>query len=390
MNRKKNILFVLNGHKYVSYFFEPLAHYANKRGMEINLAMPEYGIHREDQWPLSEKKMVFTAVESIWDVRRLFSELLQPPFIPKNTSIVHAVTTHMIFLCLIRLNLRIERFDGLFIMHFIGLGRALSGDGVVASLIRFLLKWSWKFRRKSKIEYRCVYLNDDDLRVLKLIFGERGICYFKAPGAGVRKNRFQFQYQPLQDPIKLLFIGRLIKEKGIERFLDLVEDLLRFSDFEVECYVVGGFEDTKYEKYIKHIIYSRNLDGIVRLIGESDEPSTYYRASNYLIFPSYYGEGIPTVLIESQYCGTPCLASDIAGCREAIENRVTGYIVPTDSRDAWFQSFHALVEDANYESMCHRAHERARDYFGSDKIAKLTVDWAINELDNFRSRREEI
>ena len=48
-----NILFVLNGHKYVSYFYEPLAQYANSLGSEVDLVLPKFGKFNDSQWPLS-------------------------------------------------------------------------------------------------------------------------------------------------------------------------------------------------------------------------------------------------------------------------------------------------------------------------------------------------
>ena len=122
----------------------------------------------------------------------------------------------------------------------------------------------------------------------------------------------------MTQPIRLLFLGRLIKEKGIERFIRLIEDNDSRTDITVIGEVVGGFENSSYEAKVKRSVRSKNLMEIINFVGEVSEPNSYFQNAHFFIFPSYYGEGVPTVLLESQYCGTPCLASNIAGCREAV------------------------------------------------------------------------
>ena len=50
--------------------------------------------------------------------------------------------------------------------------------------------------------------------------------------------------------------------------------------------------------------------------------------SSVVVLPSYYGEGLPKILIEAAACGKPIVTTNHPGCREAIINRKTGYIVP--------------------------------------------------------------
>ena len=239
MSKATNILFVLNGHKYVSYFFEPIAQYARKQGLNIGLSMPLSGLYVEKNWPLDNKIKRFKTVKSIKHIFGFFSEISQAPFIAFNTHILHAVTTHMIFLLLLRLSIRREHFSGMFVMHFIGLGRALGGTGFLSFIIRILFKLVWALRRRKGLTYSCIYLNEDDYHMLTSVFGTKHVTYFKVPGAGIRKDRFQFYEKSMSHPIRLLFLGRLIKEKGIERFIRLVEDINKLTDLAVIGEVVG-------------------------------------------------------------------------------------------------------------------------------------------------------
>lgn len=379
MSEATNILFVLNGHKYVSYFFEPIAQYARSQGLKVGLAMPLSGLYEEKNWPLDHKIRHFKAVERIKQIFGFFSEIFQASFVASKTHILHAVTTHMIFLLLLRLSIRQERFSGIFVMHFIGLGRALGGAGILSIIIRVLFKLIWMLRRRKGLVYRCIYLNEDDLRVLKSVFGAKHIKYYKVPGAGVRKDRFQFHEKSLSQPIRLLFLGRLIKEKGIERFIRLIEDINRMTDITVSGEVVGGFENPAYEAEIKKSVKERKLTDLVNFVGEVKEPNAYFQNAHFFIFPSYYGEGVPTVLLESQYCGTPCLASNIAGCREAVSDGVTGRLVPSASAEDWFSVFMKILEEMDYQEMCIQAHRMVSEKFDAQLLAMQTIDWLILE-----------
>ena len=114
------------------------------------------------------------------------------------------------------------------------------------------------------------------------------------------------------------------------------------------------------------------------------EPNAYYQNAHFFIFPSYYGEGVPTVLLESQYCGTPCLASNIAGCREAVLDGVTGHLVPSASAEDWFSEFMKILEETDYQEMCNQAHRVVSEKFDAQLLAMRTIDWLILEHEKIK------
>lgn len=384
MSKKPEILFVLNGHKYVSYFFEPLAHYSISKGLSVGVALPKTGELDHEKWSEASKVLRFLAVKKIRNPWDIIAEFFQSPFIPKTTNILHIVTTHMIFLTLVRLNLNIEKFSGVLVFHFIGLGRVFGGKGLSSFVMRNIFRLLWLTRKRRNIAYRCVYLNDDDYRVLLSVFGNSQITYIKVPGAGVRTERFDYEFTPPKEPIKLLFVGRLIKEKGLETFLELISQINDKSDIKVEALVVGGFEKSEFETYITKYVSVNNINQNVKFIGEVSNPSEYFKKANYFIFPTMYGEGVPTVLLEAQYCGTPCLASNIAGCKEAIIDGVTGVIVKDNAISSWLDTFVNLNKTCDYQLMCTEAHAHVRDNFNANFLAKLTVDWMIIQFENWK------
>ena len=206
-DREKNILFLLNGHKYVSYFFEPVARCAADNGLKVSLALPKSGSYEKSAWPLEAEVIRFGSGGSFNKAAGIIFDFLQRPFIGSQINVLHVVTTHMIFFTLFRLTARREKFSGEVVLHFIGLGRLLGGIGFLSSIFRFALRILWIMRKRKKMTYRCIYLNDEDLLVLRSIFGDQGIAYKCVPGAGVRKDRFEFREKALTEPLRLLFVG---------------------------------------------------------------------------------------------------------------------------------------------------------------------------------------
>ena len=381
MPHKNNILFVLNGHKYVSYFFEPLAHYAKTKGFQIGLALPKNGKLKLENWPSSVEHVRFSANENTKNPFKFLIKAIQPAFINSNVNILHLVTTQMVLFTLLRLNLRIEKIQGIVIFHFIGLGRVLGGTGFISFLVRKFFKFLWITRCRREIKYLCIYLNDDDFKVLFSLFGKNGIIYRKIPGAGVRKERFSYQFVPKKSPLKLLYVGRLIEEKGLETFIKLVRKLNDESKISVLGQIVGGFESIQYQKKIQKMIgESDNLKNF-EFYGEVSDPGPYYARANFFIFPTNYGEGVPTVLLEAQYCGTPCLASSIAGCKEAVKDGETGLIVEGFKIETWLECFLDLTKSSNYKAMCENAHRHIDANFDAMDLAKKTIDWLVYETE---------
>jgi len=385
MSLPNNILLVLNGHKYVSYFFEPIAQIAHMQGIKVNLAIPDAGEFEEKNWPLATSVRKFKVMLCVTNPCAVLREIFQKAFIPIDTQLLHVVTTHMIFLCLLRLTIRREHFEGIFVMHFIGLGRALGGTGYLCWFIRTTLKGLWLVRPRRGIIYRCIFLNDDDHRVLYSIFGDREVKYCKIPGAGVRKDRFDYHSIDLShdfaQPYKLLFVGRLIEEKGIEKFVRLISEINTRSAVRVIGEIVGGFETEIYQSKIQTLVRKLRLSDVLNFVGSVENPAPHFKNSHFLIFPSYYGEGVPTVLLESQYCGTPCLASDIAGCREAIIDGVTSHIVATDRVDDWLSAFLQMIDATNYAKMSESAHHWVSQNFDAITLATSTIEWICREFE---------
>ncbi len=83
-------------------------------------------------------------------------------------------------------------------------------------------------------------------------------------------------------------------------------------------------------------LLSEDCGKSVIVTGEVNNPRDYYQMSDIYIFPSHH-EGLPTTLMEAMSCGLPSVVSDIGGCRDLIKQNESGYLIPVDDEDGFYQ-----------------------------------------------------
>lgn len=149
------------------------------------------------------------------------------------------------------------------------------------------------------------------------------------PGAGVNLDfHHQTQY-PGNDPVHFLYLGRIMKEKGIDELFYAVRKLHeKYGKNAFVLDLVGFFED-EYKEQVEQL----KAEEIAVFHGFQPEPRTYYQAADCVVLPSYH-EGMSNVLLEAAAAGRPLITSDIPGCREAVDVGRSGYLCPAQDKEA--------------------------------------------------------
>lgn len=147
--------------------------------------------------------------------------------------------------------------------------------------------------------------------------GVREEHMFMAP-YGVDFNKFNFvQKQPLQKPLKLVYVGQVNYRKGIHHLLKVMDS---FKEDDVELFLAGGYTETTpfYQQYKdrKNIHF---LGFVTR-----DVLANLYQKCDVFVFPTL-GEGYGLVILEALSCGVPCIVSDLAGGDDAIIEGYNGF-----------------------------------------------------------------
>lgn len=166
----------------------------------------------------------------------------------------------------------------------------------------------------------CFFQNKENL----LFFRDKGIAVNKEkliPGSGVNLQNFGLIDYPDDERIEFLFIARIMKEKGIDQYLEAAE-FIKLKYPNTVFHILGNCEESYVEK-----LRDMQNKGIIIYHGRQDDVRKFMKISHCTIHPTYYPEGMSNVLLESAACGRPIITTDRAGCREIVEEGKTGYIV---------------------------------------------------------------
>jgi len=148
------------------------------------------------------------------------------------------------------------------------------------------------------------------------------------PGSGVNLDQYQTQPYPNGETIDFVFIARVMKEKGIDQYLEAAK-VIRERHPETRFHICG-FCEQNYEQTLREL----SDNGTVIYHGLVADMKPIYCMASCTVHPTYYPEGLSNVLLESAASGRPIITTNRSGCREVITDDVNGFIVKQqDSAD---------------------------------------------------------
>ncbi len=218
-----------------------------------------------------------------------------------------------------------------YIVNITGLGSAFEGGGILQKLVVFLYRIALK-------KAECVFFQNAKNKEIFANFGIVGKKDRLVPGSGVNLDRHVFEeYPSKEEPVRLLFVGRIMKEKGTDELLYAAEKI-RQEYPEVRFEIVGNYEDD-----YKELIEEKEREGIVHLTGYQKIIHPYYKTAAAAVMPSYH-EGMSNVVLEAAATGRPVLASDIPGCREGFDDGITGIGFAPRDKEAFLDAVRKFLQ----------------------------------------------
>lgn len=212
-----------------------------------------------------------------------------------------------------------------YVANITGLGTAVENGGIIQKITVVLYKYA--FRKVQKVFFQ----NTENMQFFidhKIAIGKHDLL----PGSGVNLQRFVPLEYPSDDTIHFAFISRIMKEKGIDQYLEAAEFIK--SKYPNTVFHVCGFCEQEYEEKLKEL----TEQGVIIYHGMVRDIKTILKDVQCVIHPTYYPEGISNVLLESSACARPIITTDRSGCREVIDDGVNGFIVKQrDSKDLIMQ-----------------------------------------------------
>ena len=162
-------------------------------------------------------------------------------------------------------------------------------------------------------------------------------------GSGV--NMSQYVPTPLPTGVPVIVMAcRLIADKGVWEFIEAAR-LLRQRAVACRLCLVGSI-DTDNPTSLRNADLARiRAEGIVELWGQRSDMANVMAQAHIVALPSYYGEGLPKVLIEAAACGRAVVTTDMPGCRDAVLPGKSGMLVPARDSVALANAFQLLIGD---------------------------------------------
>ena len=190
------------------------------------------------------------------------------------------------------------------------------------------------------------------------------------PGAGINLEEYPIVPYPENDAFHFLYLGRIMKDKGVEELFEAMSRLRAEYGNQVVPDLVGFFDDD-YEEKVKQLVDQ----GIAEFHGFQTDPKPYYEKTDCVVLPSYH-EGLSNVLLEAAAIGRPVITSDIPGCKETVDKDQTGLLVSVKDADKLYDALKQMYQmsKADREVMGQRAHEKMKREFDKKTVVKLTCD----------------
>jgi glycosyltransferase involved in cell wall biosynthesis len=167
-------------------------------------------------------------------------------------------------------------------------------------------------------------------------------CRFRPPGkAGRRAAREECGIPP--EALVVGFVGRLVREKGIVE-LATAWERLREEDGGLHLLLVGALEGE--DALPPEVVQALRSDGRVRLTGHVSDTARLYAAMDVVALPTFR-EGFPVVALEAAATALPIVATTVPGCLEAVQDGVTGMLVPPRDPVALAAALRRYLEDSS-------------------------------------------
>lgn len=257
------------------------------------------------------------------------------------------------------------------INNITGLGSGFSGNLALKFLLSNLYKVGLK---KSK----CVFFqNTQDMNTLVKNNIVKGY-YELIPGSGVNLNEYKFMEFPAEDNLNFIFIGRIMKDKGIDQYLEAAK-AIKTKYPKVNFNIIGFIE--KSQSHYNELIDKYVKEGFINYLGYQSDVKSFIQEASCLIQPSHGGEGLSNVLLETAAIGRGLIASNIPGCKETIDKGENGYTFEKRNTQSLIHNIERFVNLSYYEKkvMGIKSREKVEKEFDRNIVVNSYLQ-KINEI----------
>ena len=256
---------------------------------------------------------------------------------------IHSVTAKGNFMALISL-IFFKRIK--FIMSVSGLGTMFTGKiNFKKKLFIFLYKMILKFFL-LRTNYNIIFQNNDDYNQFKSLVKINSNRIEFVSGSGVDTSYF-LPKKSKSKQRNILLPARMLYEKGINEFVEAAI-ILNKRKITTNFFLAGDMTSLNPSQIPKEKILSWVKSGIINYLDYQKDMRSLYNIMDIVCLPSWR-EGFPKVLMEAASCGIPTITTDVPGCRHAIINNKTGFLVPLKDPISLADAIENLIQDESLQ-----------------------------------------
>ena len=248
-----------------------------------------------------------------------------------------------------------------------GLGSLFLNDGLKTKLVRKILMSEYRYSmRKCPAVF---FQNSDDLQIFRQmkVIGNQKIEMLH--GSGVSLERFTVQ--PTPETFAFLCISRLIRDKGVYEYLEACE-IIKKKNPKIRCLLVGPY-DSNPSSLRPEELQGFIDSGVIEYFGEQTDVVPFFKQSSVFVLPSYR-EGTPKTVLEAMACGRPTVTTDAPGCRETVDDKVNGLLVPVKDVEQLAEAMQYMLDHPEeIDRMAKNARNKAEQVFDVKKVNKKII-----------------
>ena len=254
-----------------------------------------------------------------------------------------------------------------YVTNITGLGTAVENKGILQKITIRLYKFALKKAQK-------VFFQNEENRLFMIRHGIISGANDILPGSGVNLELYKPLSYPNADAVDFVFVARVMKEKGIDQYLEAAEYI--HSKYPYARFHICGFCEEDYQQVISQMCER----AIVIYHGSVKDMIPIYKMSSCTIHPTYYPEGMSNVLLESCASARPIITTDRPGCKEIVEDGINGYIVKEKDSGDLIEKIEQFLQLTNEQrkEMGLRGREKVEREFDRN----IVVNKYLAEIDN--------
>jgi len=245
-----------------------------------------------------------------------------------------------------------------------GLGTVFLNSGFSSFLAKKLYKFAFK------LPNQVFFQNQDDLDLFlekKLI--KESITDL-VPGSGVPLDKFKPKFAQNNDFFTFLVVSRVIYDKGIVEYAEAAK-ILKEKGIKAKFQLLGSQDDNDKRCISSETLKAWQEEGLIEYLGTSDDVASIMQKADCVVLPSYR-EGTPRSLLEAASLGKAIVTTDIAGCKQTVEDGKNGFLCEVQNAEDLATKMEKIysLDDNTLQEMGKYSRKKMEDEFDEKIVIK--------------------